>query len=103
MPVEASKINDANPVKRVEPLYPQEAVTNEQEGSVVLQFDITPTGATDNIRIVKSTPEGVFDDSARNALLQWEYKPRIQGGTAQRQSGLLVQLDYKLRPETAAQ
>lgn len=103
VPVEASKINEANPVKRVEPLYPQNAVTNELEGSVVLQFDITPTGATDNIRIVNSTPEGVFDDSARNALSQWEYKPRIQGGKAQRQSGLLVQLDYKLRPETAAQ
>jgi len=102
-PVEASKINDANPVKRVEPLYPQNAVTNELEGSVVLQFDITESGTTDNISIINSTPEGVFDDSARNALSQWEYKPRIQGGKAQRQSGLLVQLDYKLRPDTAAQ
>ncbi|WP_421132792.1 M56 family metallopeptidase [Alteromonas sp. A079] len=102
-PVEASKINDAKPVKRVEPLYPQNAVTNELEGSVVLQFDITETGTTDNISIVNSTPEGVFDESARYALSQWEYKPRIQGGKAQRQAGLLVQLDYKLRPETAAQ
>ena len=67
-PVEASKINDANPVKRVEPLYPQNAVTNELEGSVVLQFDITESGTTDNISIINSTPEGVFDDSALNAL-----------------------------------
>ena len=29
-------------------------------------------------------------------MKQWQYKPRVQGGKAQRQTGILVQLDFKL-------
>ncbi|MCU7553349.1 M56 family metallopeptidase [Alteromonas sp. ASW11-19] len=97
--IDAAKINKAAPVKRVSPVYPDGALTRNQEGSVVLQFDITESGHTDNIHIVKSHPAGVFDSSAEEALSQWQYKPRIQGGQPQRQSGLLVQLDFKLGPD----
>lgn len=97
-PIEHDEVNKAAPVKRVNPVYPQQAMSNEMEGEVVLQFDITESGATDNITVVQSSPEGVFDKSAVNALKQWKYKPRIQGGAAQRQNGLLVQLDFRLGP-----
>lgn len=100
--VKHEEVNKAAPVKRVPPVYPEHAVNNEIEGEVVLQFDITESGATDNITVVKSSPEGVFDKSAVNALKQWKYKPRIQGGAAQRQSGLLVQLDFRLGPPASA-
>ncbi len=98
---DSAKINKATPVMRVDPVYPAEAVNRNQEGSVVLQFDITESGRTDNIHIVKSHPAGVFDNSAKHALSQWQYKPRIQGGQPQRQTGLLVQLDFKLGPDDA--
>ena len=91
-----TKINEAAPVKHVSPTYPTKAAKNNVEGFVVLSFDITETGATDNIKVVKSAPTGVFDKSAQVALDQWVYKPRIQGGKGVRQTGLLVQLDYKL-------
>ncbi|GFD75827.1 TonB family protein [Alteromonas marina] len=91
-----NNINMASPVKRVPPAYPEKAAQNNVEGLVVLSFDITETGATDNINVVKSKPAGVFDESAKVALKQWEYKPRIQGGKGVRQTGLLVQLDYQL-------
>ncbi|WP_394221280.1 TonB family protein [Alteromonas gracilis] len=91
-----AKINEASPVKRVPPIYPAEAAEKNVEGFVVLSFDITETGATDNVKVVKSKPEGVFEKSAKVALKQWEYKPRIQGGKGVRQTGLLVQLDYQL-------
>lgn len=101
--IEVEKINQAWPIHRVEPLYPQSAVENEQEGSVILKFDIDEEGATDNIVIVDSKPEGVFDDSAYTALKQWQFKPAISNGKPLRQSGLLVQLDYKLGPDFSAQ
>jgi TonB family protein len=91
-----AKINQASPVKRVPPTYPEKAAQENVEGFVVLSFDITETGATDNVKVVKSVPAGVFDKSAKVALKQWEYKPRIQGGKGVRQTGLLVQLDYQL-------
>lgn len=95
-----TKLNAATPVKRVSPHYPQEAISSNTEGFVVLSFDITETGTTDNISIVNASPKGTFDQSAVDALQQWQYKPRIQGGKALRQTGLLVQLDYKLGPDS---
>jgi TonB family protein len=86
----------AIPVIRIEPKYPVEAARDNQEGSVILQFDITKNGSTDNIQVIESFPQQVFDKNAITALKQWIYKPRIQGGQAQRQSGLKVQLDFRL-------
>ncbi|WP_334056929.1 M56 family metallopeptidase [Alteromonas sp. S005] len=94
--MDKSKVNEASPVKRVPPIYPEKAAKNDLEGFVVLSFDITETGTTDNVKVVESQPAGVFDKSAKVALKQWEYKPRIQGGKGVRQTGLLVQLDYQL-------
>ncbi|MGS2721280.1 TonB family protein [Paraglaciecola aestuariivivens] len=90
------KGEDARPVIRIEPKYPVEAAKNKQEGSVILQFDIAKDGSTDNIEVIESFPAQVFDKVSIAALEQWTYKPRIQGGQAQRQTGVKVQLDYRL-------
>lgn len=86
----------ATPVIRIEPKYPIEAAQNKQEGSVTLQFDIAKNGSTDNIQVLEAFPQHVFDKVSVTALKQWTYKPRIQGGQAQRQTGLRVQLDYRM-------
>ncbi|AEF02150.1 energy transducer TonB [Alteromonas sp. KS69] len=97
-----SKVDEAAPVEFVSPEYPKSAEKGNIEGFVVLQFDITKNGNTDNVTVVNATPEGIFDESAKAALEQWKYKPAIKGGVARRQTGLLVQLDYKLdQPLTA--
>ncbi|OJF68879.1 energy transducer TonB [Alteromonas sp. V450] len=91
-----ANINEATPIVHISPIYPTQAAKEDIEGFVVLSFDITETGTTDNLSIVKSEPTGVFDESAKIALEQWKYKPRIQGGKGVRQTGLLVQMDFKL-------
>jgi bla regulator protein BlaR1 len=93
----------ATPVIRIEPKYPVAAARDNQEGSVILQFDITQDGSTDNIEVMESFPQQVFVKNAITALKQWTYKPRIQGGQAQRQSGLKVQLDFRLDKPYAGQ
>ena len=93
----------ASPVIRIEPKYPVEAARDNQEGSVILQFDIAKDGSTDNIQVIESFPQQVFDKVSITALKQWTYKPRIQGGQAQRQTGLTVQLDYRLDTPYAGQ
>ena len=90
----------AVPVKRIEPKYPKEAVKNNQEGAVILGFDISKNGTTENIKVIESFPKQVFDRNAITALKQWTYKPRIQGGQAMSQTGLKVQLDFRLGPDT---
>ncbi|MDN4501990.1 M56 family metallopeptidase [Alteromonadaceae bacterium BrNp21-10] len=98
--VEVSQL--AEPVLRVEPKYPAIAVQKKWQGSVVLQFDISQTGATENVKVIKSQPENVFDAASIEALSQWQYKPRIVGGKAQTQRDMLVQLDYQLQQEPAS-
>lgn len=95
----SAKINEAWPVKRIEPSYPEKAIEENIEGFVVIEFDITETGTTDNIQVVQSSPKGVFDKNALMAFKQWEFKPAVTNGKGVRQQGLLVQLDFKLAPE----
>ena len=90
------KASMATPVLRIEPKYPVEAARDNQEGSVTLQFDITKNGSTDNIQVIESFPQQTFDKVSVTALKQWTYKPRIQGGQAQRQTGITVQLDFRM-------
>lgn len=94
---EAKKtIDGVNPVMRIEPLYPKEAAEKGIEGSVVLQFSINTDGSVDDIHIVKSAPENVFDKSATTALSQWKYtKPDAK------MKNMLVQLDYLLSEKSS--
>jgi TonB family protein len=101
--VDKLSMNEPMSVTRIEPKYPIEAAQNNQEGSVILQFDITKDGSTDNIQVLESFPQQVFDKESVKALKQWTYKPRVQGGQAQRQTGLTVQLDYRMGPPDEAQ
>lgn len=97
------KPSSATPVIRIEPHYPVEAAQNNQEGSVILQFDIAKDGTTDNIQVIESFPKQVFNKVSITALKQWTYKPRIQGGQAEKQTGLKVQLDFRLDKQYVGQ
>ncbi|WP_160328608.1 energy transducer TonB [Kordiimonas lacus] len=51
----------------------QKEARKEISGSVTLRYDISKDGKVENIQVVKSTPEGVFDDNAQRALERWKY------------------------------
>ncbi|MGS0674878.1 TonB family protein [Shewanella sp. 0m-4] len=82
-----------HPTIRIEPKYPIEAANAHQSGFVVLQFDISPSGAVSNVSVVKSSPEGVFDSSATTALKQWQYSESSKGLKQAK-----VQLDFMIDP-----
>ncbi|WP_179957443.1 energy transducer TonB [Exilibacterium tricleocarpae] len=60
----------------VAPQYPRSMLARGVEGFVDLEFDVTAYGATTNIRILQSQPEGAFDRAAVKAVQRWKYKPR---------------------------
>jgi bla regulator protein BlaR1 len=100
--IESNKAEKAQahimPLTRVEPKYPISAANNKQEGSVVLKFDISPSGAVSNITVVNSEPQGIFDKQASIALAQWQYESSATG-----QKNALVQLDFAMdAPSTAS-
>ena len=63
--------NAAEPTQRAQAAYPSGA--GDQPGWVALQYDIAADGATTNIVVKASSPPGVFDRSAIDAVSQWRY------------------------------
>lgn len=80
---------DVAPLTRVEPKYPIKAAEAKQNGHVQLKFDISKLGAVSNVKVIKSSPTGVFDKSAIIALQQWVYTKSPKGV-----KGAKVQLDF---------
>jgi TonB family protein len=62
------------------PEYPQDALSRQISGSVLLAFTVDPSGATRDITVVESTPRGVFDRAAISAARHWRYAPTIFNG-----------------------
>ncbi len=84
------------PVVRVEPIYPQRAAEQYIQGWVLLQFDVTTTGATTNVKVIDSEPKRIFDRAAARAVSKWKYRPKIVDGKAYVKKGLKVRLTFKL-------
>ncbi|GEA06917.1 hypothetical protein KUL42_16780 [Alteromonas sp. KUL42] len=66
------------------------------DGWVRMSFDITSSGTTENIKVIDSSPSGIFESEAIKALSKWKYKPKFIDGVAVKQTDLKVQLDFIL-------
>lgn len=69
-------------VRMVEPRYPADAQAGGQEGWVDLEFTVTPAGAVSEVKVVKASPAGVFDEAAVDAIARWRFKPVERNGVA---------------------
>jgi protein TonB len=87
---------DATPIVRIEPKFPTKAARDGIEGWVQLSFEINEVGGVENVEVINAEPKRVFDREAKKALLKWKYKPKVVDGKPMRQTGLTVQLDFKL-------
>ena len=68
-------------VYRVTPPYPDALLAAPVTGAVTLSFDVGASGVPSNVKVVKSTPPGMFDTAAVIALQQCYFEPQ-QGATA---------------------
>jgi protein TonB len=78
------------PTNRVLPVYPRKALKDQITGSVEAQLTVGPNGKVIKVAISKSTPPGVFDKAAIEAMSQYEFEP---DGT---QWIGIVEIDFKL-------
>ena len=81
------------PLNRIEPAYPQTALTAEIVGSVTLLILIDESGRVTDVSVVDASPQDVFDESALQALAATAYSPAQKGGRAVR-SRILVKIEY---------
>lgn len=64
--------------------FPPRAKAKGITGYVVLSLLIGVTGQIEEIRIVESSPEGIFDDVAVQGVSQWKFEPATYQGKAVR-------------------
>jgi TonB family protein len=76
MPVRAGgTIKAPKQIRRVSPEYPVEALTARQQGIVILEVTIGPSGKVSDVKVLRSIPG--LDGAAVGAVRQWEYEPTI--------------------------
>jgi periplasmic protein TonB len=80
----------ANLIKRVDPIYPDEAKVARREGDVLLHVVLATDGVVKELELVKGDP--ILAKAALEAVKQWRYKPTLLNGKAvEVDSTILVQ------------
>lgn len=62
--------------------YPQSALARGTEGRVEVGYIVTAKGSVADLKVLTSTPAGVFDRAAANAVARLRYKPVLDNGKA---------------------
>ncbi|MFA7165933.1 MAG: TonB family protein [Desulfoplanes sp.] len=68
------------PIHRARPVYPFKARRKGITGKVTVRFLVTSTGMVDNMSIVHSEPEKIFDQSVLDCIAKWRFKPGMFEG-----------------------
>ncbi|MCY4210987.1 MAG: energy transducer TonB [Gammaproteobacteria bacterium] len=84
------------PIVKVQPIYPRRAQSRGIEGYVIVEFTVTKSGTTKDIRVVESVPPGVFDRASIAAAAKFKYKPRIVEGQPIEVPGVQNKITFEL-------
>jgi protein TonB len=87
---------DVVPLVRINPDYPQRALSRGIEGWVQVQFTISETGAVIDPVVIDASPKGMFDDAAIKAISRWRYNPKIEGAVAVQRVGVQTIIRFTL-------
>ena len=86
------------PLNRTPVVYPPLAFRAGISGYAVVEFGVTPRGATDSPVVVESAPPLLFDGAALRAVRSWRYARDTLGDQSERQAIRLL-----FRPEESAE
>jgi periplasmic protein TonB len=79
------------------PVYPPLARSQGVEGYAVVRYDVDTNGRVGNVRVVASSPRGVFDESAVQAVSRWEFRPAQRNGQPHAVNGLESRIEFVLK------
>lgn len=66
------------PIVWASPDYPRAAFDNKQNGWVALEFDLV-NGEISNLKLIDSSPEGVFDKIVLESVSKWRWAKTTNG------------------------
>lgn len=88
---------DARPILRTPPRYPERCIrTAADRETVLIEFDVTAEGTTENIRTVDTTNKCLIK-SAEESVANWKYQPMIRDGQPAVRKGVQTLVAYELR------
>lgn len=93
---------DAEALTTTPPTYPKAAFDQGLSGKVVLRVEVDASGKVGNVRVLSSTPAGVFDAASVAAAKGWTFKPARRNGTAVA-SALKIPMTFELNASGPAQ
>jgi len=102
---EMNKEIPATPQHRMAPAYPVACVPSEKEvvkpQTVIVLFDVTKEGTTENVRIAESSDD-CFNDVVMATVRSWVYEPRMIDGKARAQIDTETTFTFIFDEETQA-
>ncbi len=84
------------PIVRVAAVYPRRALQRGIEGFVDIEFTVSKLGSVTNPKVLRASPEGIFEQAALDATLKYKYKPRVVNGEPMDVSGVEVRVTFEL-------
>lgn len=84
------------PIVKVAPIYPRRAQTRGITGYCIVEYTVTTSGSTKDIRPVDCQPSGVFESASVKAAEKFKYKPRVVDGAAIEVAGVQNKFTYEL-------
>jgi protein TonB len=70
---------EIKPIKRVEPVYPPEAVRAGTSGFVEVEFTVDANGKVASVSVLNAKPARTFESAAVKAVKQWQFAPGADG------------------------
>ena len=74
-------------------VYPQSAIDADAQGSVTIEFTLSPDGTASHPTVVESKPTGMFDRTATQAVLKARYD--VSALTDNKPARARIRFDFK--------
>jgi len=84
-------------MSEVAPAYPKQADENGVSGTVVLEIKVDENGRVQELRVINSTPPGVFDQSVIDAFRKVDFQPACKNEFAVR-SVMRIEVRFEFAP-----
>jgi len=83
----------AKPLSALNVVYPQSAIDADAQGSVTIEFTLSPNGTASSATVVESKPTGMFDRTATQAVLKGRYD--VSALTDNKPARARIRFDFK--------
>src|SRR5438445_5253941 len=88
----STSVTDGTLLRKMQPVYPAQALAQHLEGSVVLQATVAEDGKVQDVTVLRGDP--LLARAATDAVRQWQYEPfRADGKPIQKQTEITI--DFK--------